>query len=302
LLLVHGWPGSFVEFLEIIPMLTDPVKYGGSDSDAWNVVIPSIPGYTFSERPHKTGFTVVEAALIFTKLMKRLDYNKFAYQGGDWGGPIGISMAMLNPNRENCVAAHLNMIVIPNSAFSIFQTFVASFFPDLVFDKRDQNKVLPVGARFTHVIKETGYMHLQSTRPYSVAQALSDSPAGLLSYIVEKFYVWSDCSGNIYNAFTKDQILTNIMIYYVTNSISSSMAFYKENVNFWFVDVPSKVDFPVAVGEFKDISNFPQSWIENYFPNLLSYTQMPKGGHFAAMEQPLLLAQDLWKFKKLIEW
>lgn len=203
----------------------------------------------------------------------------------------------------HCAAVHLNMISVPTPPQGFLQFLVGGFFPDWVLDKKDQEKILPASRYFINHLQQTGYMHLQATRPYSLAQGLSDSPAGLAAYISEKFAVWSDCNGDIYKRFTKDQLLTNIMVYWVTNTISSSVLFYKESFPVLFTEImPEKIDFPVALAEFPvEVARQPKSWAESYFTNLISYTEMPSGGHFAAMEEPLLLAKDLWNYNKLVK-
>jgi len=300
LLLVHGWPGSFYEFYDIIPMLSDPKKYGGVDSDAFDLVIPSIPGYGFSEQPHQPGFHIYEAALLFSQLMQRLGYNKFLYQGGDWGAIIGLAMTRVDP--IHCTAIHLNMIMTATPPFAPIQLLLGPYLPHLVIRKDDQAKLLPVSKFLAHQLRESGYMHLQGTRPYSLGQALTDSPAGFAAYISEKFFFWGDCSGDVYKRFPKEKLLTNIMLYWVTNTMTSGIAFYKESIAIGLTELlAGEIDFPVALAEFPvELSPPIRSWVESYYKNIISYTVMERGGHFAAMEEPLLLAQDLWKFNKLV--
>jgi len=304
LLLIHGWPGSVYEFYQILPILTDPGSYGGDPNLAFDVVAPSLPGYGFSSAPKQRGFDVIEAALIFAKLMKRLGYSKYMVQGGDWGGLTANAVGTLNP--ENCAAVHVNIVFSSPTTTQVLQCLLASVAPNLAFSEIDQKKLLPFGKLFAYVWRETGYMHEQATRPYTLAHGLSDSPAGLAAWISEKFQAWSDCDGDVYKRFTKDQLLTNIMIYWVTNSISSSLNLYKETLSdSKNVDIlhNAPVEVPTGFIEFpKEIVVVPRSWVEDKFQNLVSYSVAPRGGHFAAMEEPQVLAEDIWKFIKLVKW
>jgi len=303
LIIVHGWPGSVYEFYQILPYLIDPSSHGGNAADVYDVVVPAIPGYGFSSRAHKKGMDQVQAGLIFAKLMKRLGYKKYIAQGGDWGGVVAAAIAGVNP--ENCIGVHVNFYLPAIGRYELFQVAAGSYFPDWIFSKEDQERVLPFSKVAQYFWNESGYFHEQATRPYTLAHGLTDSPAGLAAYIIEKFRVWSDCHGDVYKRFTNDQLLTNVMIYWVTNSISSAVNLYKE----WndSPNLPSMFDAPVStpagVIEFpKEIYSLPKSWVENKFPNLVSYTVAPQGGHFAAMEEPELLAKDLWQFQHKVQW
>ena len=202
---MHGWPGSVVEFLDVIPRLTQPEAHGGDSADAFHVVAPSLPGYGFSEPPRTRGWDVWRIARAFIELMQRLDYGRYAAQGGDWGAQIATRIGALDP--EHCAAIHLNMPVAerPDEPVPLTEDDTA----DLAAMQRFQRD-------------EAAYAHEQATKPQTLGVALNDSPAGLLAWILEKFRAWSDCAGNLENVFTRDQLLTNVMLYWVTSTITSS--------------------------------------------------------------------------------
>ena len=211
LLLVHGWPGSVVEFLEVIPRLTEPDAHGGDARDAFHVVVPSLPGYGFSEPTRTRGWDVPRIACAFMELMASLGYGRYGAQGGDWGAQVTTRMGGLDP--AHCAAIHLNMPVAgpPQEAVVLTDD-----------DKAD----LAAMQRFQR--GESGYAAEQGTKPQTLGAALGDSPAGLLAWIVEKFRAWSDCDGDPENVFTRDQLITNVMLYWVTQTITSSMRLYWE--------------------------------------------------------------------------
>jgi len=303
LLLIHGWPGSVLEFYEILPYLIDPAAHGGNASLAFDLVIPSLPGYGFSSKAYKRGMDQVEMGLIFAKLMKRLGYDKYIVQGGDWGGVIAKAVAGINP--ENCIGVHVNFYlpyITRSEIWHVTKALLTS--PESAgFTKFHAAQFFPLSAFAKNFYGESGYFHEQSTRPYTLASGLTDSPVGLAAWISEKFRVWSDCNGDVYKRFTKDELLTNIMIYWVTNTISSSVNLYKEwadSVNLPAL-IESPVDIPSGIIEFpKEIYSLPREWVANLFRNIVSYTVAEKGGHFAAMEEPAVLAEDLWRFNHLV--
>jgi pimeloyl-ACP methyl ester carboxylesterase len=305
LLLLHGWPGSFVEFLEVIQLLSDPEC---GDANTWNglaydLVIPSLPGYGFSGAPTKPGMNAPAIAIIVAKLMNRLGYSQYVAQGGDYGSFIAKMLPIYD--SEHCVGIHLNMYLASTPLLkAAYQLPIEYFFPNTFFNGHDRRKYFP--SRLHQLLTETGYMHLQATRPYTLAQGLTDSPAGLAAYIIEKFYHWADVRGDIHNTFTKDQLLTNVMIYWTTNSISSSVNYYYEIVrDIYFMDALTREQTtkPTALMDLYTelaISNPPFPWTSHIFTNIAQQTQYESGGHFAAMEQPELFSKDLLMFGKVL--
>jgi pimeloyl-ACP methyl ester carboxylesterase len=285
LLLMHGWPGSVVEFLEVIPRLTDPEAHGGRAADAFHVVAPSLPGYGLSEPTRAPGWDVRRVARAFAELMRRLGYARYGAQGGDWGAQIATRIGPLDPER--CAAIHTNLPVAgrPENPPPLSEE-----------DKAD----LAAMERFGR--EEAGYANQQGTRPQTLGVALNDSPAGLLAWIVEKFRAWSDCGGHPENAFTRDQLITNAMLYWVTQTITSSMRLYWESrrSGLW-QEVPEYVAAPTGVARYpkEEILRFPRAWVERTY-NVTHWAVMPRGGHFAAMEQPELFVEDLRTFFRTV--
>lgn len=300
LLLVHGWPGSFVEFLDIIPILT-----AGDNNFAFEVIAPSIPGYGFSSKPAKQGFDLKQAAKIFKQLMVRLGHHQFYCQGGDWGSVITTYLTTLFP--ENVLGLHLNMhgVISPGGTLKNLLVAMIPGVRHLLVDSEDMEKVMNTSFVFTRFIRETGYMHLQATKPDTLGVGLSSSPLGLAAYIMEKFSTWTRPEWTTHwnggmdetHPISKEKILTNVMIYWVTNTITSSMRFYKENLP---LDndinrIPAKL--PVAFADFpSELYRTSKFLLTGKFPNLIQYTRMSSGGHFAAMEVPEILAKDIFKF------
>jgi pimeloyl-ACP methyl ester carboxylesterase len=281
LLLTHGWPGSIVEFLDVIPRLTDPEAHGRRAADAFHVVAPSLPGYGFSEPPRTRGWDVVRTARAFAELMRGLGYTRYGAQGGDWGAQIATRIGALDP--EHCAAIHLNMPIAERPADPAPLT--------------DEEKAeLAAMSRFR--LEESGYAIEQGTKPQTLGAALNDSPAGLLAWIVEKFCTWSDCDGHPENAFTRDQLLTNVTVYWTTQTITSSARLYRETrVN---ATTPEYVAVPTGVARYpKEVLRFPRSWVEQRY-NVTYWADMPRGGHFAAMEQPDLFTDDVQSFFRTV--
>jgi pimeloyl-ACP methyl ester carboxylesterase len=278
LLLVHGWPGSFVEFLDVIPRLTEPDAYGGDARDAFHVVVPSLPGYGFSEPPRTRGWDVPRIARAFIALMGRLDYGRYGAQGGDWGAQVATSIGGLDPTH--CAAIHLNMPIADRP-------------PKDEVALTDEDKA-DLGAMQRFQREESGYAFEQGTKPQTLGVALGDSPAGLLAWIVEKFRAWSDCDGDLQNVFTRDQLITNVMMYWVTQTAASSMRLYWEHRK--SAEVQQFVAVPTGVARYpKEVVRFPRSWVERAY-NVTYWSEMPRGGHFAAMEQPELFVNDVQQF------
>lgn len=285
LLLTHGYPDSFIRFLKIIPLLTLADENGHS----FDLIIPSIPGYGFSEIPAKPGMNARRIADLFSILMtKELGYAKYMAHGGDWGSSITEQLALHYP--ESLSGIHLTEI-----------PFIHLFTipPDELTPA--EKKYLDEGKKWQQV--EGGYAIIQSTKPQTLAYGLNDSPAGLAAWIIDKFHAWSDCNGNLESCFTKDELLTNLTIYWATQTINSAFRLYYESR----IAMPEqlkakwkKIEVPTAVAIFpKDIINAPKDFGYRFF-NVQQWTEMPKGGHFAALEQPTLLANDIRKFAAVI--
>jgi pimeloyl-ACP methyl ester carboxylesterase len=281
LAVTHGWPGSIAEFSKIIGPLTDPAAHGGQAADAFHVVAISLPGFGFSGKPTEPGYGPERMAGILATLMARLGYTRYGLQGGDWGSSIS-RFAALN-DASHVAGLHLNFCLAgaPPGA-------------------RDPNEGVPqaeldrMRARQAFFDTERGYFLEQSTKPQTIGYGLDDSPAGLAAWIVEKFRSWSDVNGDVERSFTKDELLTNITLYWVTQTATSSARIYYENAR---AKPPQRrVEVPTACAVFpKEISFAPRRWVEAQH-NLTRWTEMPRGGHFAAMEEPDLLVQDLREF------
>ncbi|XP_054156405.1 epoxide hydrolase 1-like [Oppia nitens] len=303
ILISHGWPGSVLEYYKAIPLLTEP-----TNGVAFEVICPSIPGYGWSEAPHQTGFNVPQTARIYVKLMERLNHKTFFVHGGDWGSAIAQSMAILYP--ENVRGLHTTWGSMPSRGLPLIKTIIGAYLPQLVFDnpESDYKMVFPFWEKFKFMVRESGYMHLQSTRPDTIGAALVNSPVGLAAYILEKFSVWTNPAfldkpdGELTKKFTLDELLTNIMIYWTSNNVASSMRYYKENIPLLFTDFSLdrfciKASVPSAVADFpNELLRSPQSLTKYHYENLIQYTSMPRGGHFAAFEEPKLVADDIKTF------
>jgi pimeloyl-ACP methyl ester carboxylesterase len=284
LVVTHGWPGSFVEMIKLIPILTDPAAHGGSVEDAFDVIVPSLPGYGFSDRPRERGMDPKKIAALWVRLMQELGYERFAAQGGDWGSIISIALGLDHPAR--IIGIHLNYIA---GRFLLGGT--------LNVQPEDE-----IAGTYLEQLRgwweaEGGYSHEQTTKPQTVGYGLNDSPVGLAAWIIEKFRTWSDCAEDVESIFTRDQLLTNIMIYWVTQTAASSTRLYYESRQRPLsLSRTNRVEPPVAVAVFpKEIAMPPRALAERGL-NIARWTVMPKGGHFAAMEQPELLAKDLREF------
>lgn len=281
LVLIHGWPGSFAEFTKVIDRFTDPARFGGTAQDAFHVVALSLPGFGFSGKPTTRGYSPRKIAEVISKLMTRLGYDRYGAQGGDWGGIIVRQLGFLD--RARLIGLHSNMCMAPG------------------LTGPNANEGVPPGelkridAIRERMATEVGYQQIQSTKPMSLGFGLNDSPAGLAAWIVEKFRAWSDSKGNIESRFSKDELLTNIMIYWVTETAPSSARIYFE----YRVDpgAQGRVEVPFACARFPGevFANVPRKAIEAAY-NVVQFTDMRSGGHFAAMEEPSLLVEDVRKF------
>jgi pimeloyl-ACP methyl ester carboxylesterase len=283
LLLTHGWPGSVVEFLDVIGPLTDPTAFGGRASDAFHVVVPSLPGFAFSDKPTQTGWNITRIAKAWADLMRRLGYDRYMAQGGDWGSFVTAELARLGP--PEIVGIHLN--------------FYALFDPPVVGEPTPEEKAaLEKLEKFT--TDGSGYFTEQSTRPQQVGYGLTDSPVGQAAWIYEKFAEWSDSDGVPENVFGYDKMLDDIMLYWLPATAASSARIYWENAR----STPEPQEFTVPVG-YSDFPNeivpLPRVWAERIFKEkLVYYNKLDRGGHFAAFEQPVLFTEELRKYARLI--
>ena len=279
ILLTHGWPGSFVEFLDLIPLLTDPTAHGGQPEDAFHVVIPSLPGYAFSDKPTEGGWKNDRIAKAWIVLMERLGYQKWVAQGGDWGTDITTTLGAMRP--QGLIGIHLNWQFV---------------FPEKIPEQLspDEQRAVDGMNKFFH--DGSGYFYEQSTRPQTLGYALSDSPVALAMWIYEKFYAWTDNKGEPEDALTVDRMLDNISLYWLTNTGTSSARLYWERradgVGASFAG--PKLDLPVAGSVFPhEIYVAPKSWAEQKYSNLIYWHELDKGGHFAAFQHPQVFADEL---------
>jgi pimeloyl-ACP methyl ester carboxylesterase len=283
LLLSHGWPGSVFEFIDILPLLADPAAHGGDAADAFTVIAPSLPGYGLSFSPGQPRFSIEQIADCLATLMADvLGHRRFATQGGDWGAYISARMGYAHPDKT--IGVHLNLMPTPRD-------------PGVVMPPTPENERYL--AQLQHWLKEeSGYSLEQATRPQTLAYALTDSPAGLAAWIAEKFRTWSDCDGDIDGVFSRDRLLANISLYWFTGAIGSSFwPYYARQHGGWPIPVGATVDVPVAYCDFpREIVNPPRSLAERTYKDIRRWTRMPRGGHFAAMEQPQALAEEIRAF------
>ena len=283
LLLMHGWPGSVFEFLDIIPRLTDPARFGGDPADAFTVIAPSLPGYGLSFAPGQKRFNIEAIADTFAHLMiDVLGYKRYAAQGGDYGAFTASRLGLAHP--DNLIGIHINLLTIQRDRPAPANPTDAErqYFRDLA-----------------HWLKEeTGYSTIQGTKPQTLAYALTDSPAGLAAWITEKFRTWTDCAGDLESAVSRDHLLANISLYWFTAAIGSSFwPYYARLHGQWPIPTGATVGVPTGYAAFpKEIIRPPQSLAQHVYTNIQRWTEMPRGGHFAAMEQPDALAADIRAF------
>ena len=284
LIITHGWPGTFFEMYKVIPMLTDPQSFGGDPRDSFDVVVPSMPGYGFSDASPSSGMDPLTVADMWAALMSdNLGYSRFGAQGGDWGARVTAKLGL----------SHSDKVI------GIHTTSTTSPTPYLGEGSRplSEPEKRMLEQREEWVRSEGGYAHIQSTKPQTLSYSLNDSPVGLAAWIVEKYRTWSDCEGDIESRFTKDELLTTVTIYWVTESIGSSTRLYYESFNKpWTLKQGERIDVPVAVAAFPHENTVPlREWAERSY-NVKHWTDMPSGGHFAALEEPDRLVQDIRKF------
>ena len=277
LIITHGWPGSVVEFFKVIERLADP-KIDGSNSEiAFDIITPSLPGFGFSGKPEKPGFGVEKIADTFSKLMQTLGYEKYFAQGGDWGAAVTTA---LGTQDSNCEAIHLNMAVVS---------------PDMetMNDLTEFEQQALAGFQF-YQEWDSGYSKQQSTRPQTLGYGLTDSPIGQAAWILEKFYQWTDCDGHPENAVSRDELLTNVMFYWLTETAASSARLYWES----FGDFNGgEVKTPTGVSIYpKEIFKASERWLKKRYTDLRYYNVLDSGGHFAALEKPDLYVNEIRSF------
>ena len=281
IVITHGWPGSVVEFHKVIEPLTNPAAHGGDPGDAFHVVCPSLPGYGFSGKPTETGWTTQRIGAAWTQLMERLGYGRYAAQGGDWGAAVTTAIGSLDP--DHCCGIHLNMPIARVDPSSENLT--------------DEEKAA-IEARDYYRRWDSGYSTQQSTRPQTVGYGLTDSPAGQAAWILEKFYAWTDCDGHPENVLTRDELLDNVMLYWVPANATSSARLYWESFRRM---AASPVTVPTGVAAFpKEILKTSKRWAEGMYTDIRRWTDMPRGGHFAAFEQPELFVEELRAYAREI--
>jgi len=282
LVITHGWPGSVVEFLKVIEPLTDPARHGGDAADAFHVVCPSLPGFAFSDKPNAPGWGVGKIGGAWAELMAKLGYSRYVAQGGDWGSLVTCAIAGADP--EHCAGIHINMpIVAPD--------------PETMNDlsEREQDAL----AALKHYQDwDSGYSKQQATRPQTLGYALVDSPIGQAAWILEKFWAWTDCNGHPENVLTRDELLDNVMLYWLTASGASSARIYWESFGNAGQDA---IEIPAGISMFpKEIFRTSERWARKRFKNLIYWNTLDKGGHFAAFEQPETFVNEVRSCFRLV--
>jgi len=282
LVLTHGWPGSIVEFLKVIGPLTDPARHGGDSSDAFHVVCPSLPGYGFSDKPERTGWNVPRIATAWAELMGRLGYERYGAQGGDWGAAV--TTAIGRQDTAHCIGIHLNMVPAwPRRA-------------DM--ENLSEAESASLAALQEHDHWGTGYSKQQSTRPQTLGYGLVDSPAGQAAWILEKFWAWTDCDGHPENILSRDELLDNVMLYWLPAAAASSARLYWESYADFGAD---PVTVPMGAAIFpKEIIRPSRRWAESRYTDIRQWSELARGGHFAALEQPEALVTDIRSFFRLV--
>jgi pimeloyl-ACP methyl ester carboxylesterase len=282
LVLTHGWPGSITEFAALIGPLTDPGAHGGDPADAFHVVVPSLPGYGFSGPTNEPGWDVRRTAAAWKELMADLGYARYGAQGGDWGSMVSRHLGDLDP--EHVCGVHVNMI-----------TATPPGEPDDLADLTER-EIAGLARTQDYMTTGSGYVAIQSTRPQTLAYGLVDSPAGLLSWIAEKFWAWTDNDGRIEDAISRDELLTNVSLYWFTRTGGSSARYYYESLGSGSVRVPALPEVPLGVANFPaEIILARRRWVE-HGNNLVHWSEFDRGGHFAALEEPDLLLGDIRTF------
>jgi pimeloyl-ACP methyl ester carboxylesterase len=281
IIMSHGWPGSVIEFLDVIGPLTDPTAHGGRAEDAFHVVVPSLPGFGFSDKPADVGWSVQRTAQAWVVLMRRLGYHRWVAQGGDWGSGVTHILGLMRP--AGLLAAHVNLPFV---------------FPQRIPSDPTPEEKRALDAQALYVSEQSGYFKLQSTKPQTVAYALADSPSGQAAWLYERFQSWTDNKGRPEDALSTDQMLDEITLYWLTNSAGSSARFYWESARNnpgGDYHVP-RIELPMAATIFpRDFYRAPRAWAEALWPNLFYWNEVDRGGHFAAWEQPELFVDEMRK-------
>ena len=284
LVVTHGWPGTFFEMHKIISLLSDPASHGGDADDAFDIVVPSMPGYGFSDHPAERGLDVFYVGELWAKLMSNnLGYQRFGAQGGDWGASVTAKLGFSHPDK--IIGIHSTSVTRPTPYLGPGTRELSEAEKSTIQHRTDWQE------------SEGGYAHIQGTKPQTLSYGLNDSPVGLAAWIVEKYRTWSDCGGNVESRFTKDELLTTITIYWVTQSIgSSAKLYYETNRKPWNLKQGERIEVPCGIASFPGENTVPlREWAERSY-NIQHWTDMPSGGHFAALEEPVNLVEDIRKF------
>ena len=284
LVVTHGWPGTFFEMHKIISLLSDPASHGGDPEDAFDIVVPSMPGYGFSDHPAERGLDVFYVGELWAKLMSNnLGYQRFGAQGGDWGASVTAKLGFSHPDK--IIGIHSTSVTRPTPYLGPGTRELSEAEKSTIQHRTDWQE------------SEGGYAHIQGTKPQTLSYGLNDSPVGLAAWIVEKYRTWSDCGGNVESRFTKDELLTTITIYWVTQSIgSSAKLYYETNRKPWNLKQGERIEVPCGIASFPGENTVPlREWAERSY-NIQHWTDMPSGGHFAALEEPVKLVEDIRKF------
>lgn len=302
LILTHGWPGSFLEFEEVIGPLTDPTSHGGEAGDAFHVVCPSLPGYGFSGKPTTVGWGVARVAETWARLMAVLGYDRYGAQGGDWGSMVTTALGSIDP--DHCIGIHTNMAIGRRPRTADGQAAAATSGGDEATTVRpgeetelfSERQALAALAHYRS--QESGYSTVQSTRPQTVGYGLTDSPAGQAAWMVEKFRSWSDGDGDPDDVLGRDRMLDTIMLYWLNRAATSSARLYWESFGRYR---PDPVPVPAGIANFRaEILPVPRSWAEQTYLDIRHWTTIAPGGHFAAWEQPRAFVDDVRAFFRLV--
>ncbi|MFC4312642.1 epoxide hydrolase family protein [Steroidobacter flavus] len=279
LLLLHGWPSSFIEFERVLPLLTDPARFGADPDDSFSVVVPSLPGYGLSFRPNQPRFDIAQIAATLTKLMREtLGYRRFGAHGGDWGAHIATRLGQAH--SQALLGIHLTMLVLPRPR---------------VVESDEERLYVDTVTRWNR--EDSGYAVIQGTRPQTLAYGLTDSPVGLAAWLVEKFREWSDCDGDIERRFDKDTLLDTITLYWLTGCINSSFGLYHSIRHGGLKpSEQTRVEVPTGYTRFPEGALHPPRSLAERAYNIQHWSDMPAGGHFPAIEEPAALAQEIREF------
>jgi epoxide hydrolase len=289
LIITHGWPGSIIEFLKVIGPLTDPTAHGGDAADAFHLVCPSLPGYGFSDKPTRPGWGVERIAAAWTVLMARLGYERYGAQGSDWGTSISASVGQ--QDSAHVAGIHLTPPLAPPD-------------PATLHDLTERERAAVASLEYA-AESDSGYSREQATRPQTIGYALVDSPTALCAWIIEKFYAWTDCEGQLEKVLTRDELLDNLMLYWLPRTGASSARLYWQSlgqVNEWITgSARDTVAVPTGCSIFpKELQRPSRRWAEKRFLDIRYWNEPARGGHFAAFEQPELFVEEVRSFFRLV--